>query len=82
MKLKQWLLSLVKKLQIKKKYKHILELQSRITELEKINNILLNNMTTGGGITEKIKKITPRPFLHGISFHLAEHCNLNCFSCD
>ncbi|EAJ5185852.1 radical SAM protein, partial [Campylobacter jejuni] len=33
MKLKQWLLSLVKKLQIKKKYKHILELQSRITEL-------------------------------------------------
>ncbi|WP_161969412.1 hypothetical protein [Campylobacter jejuni] len=42
-----------KKLQIKKKYKHILELQSRITELEKINNILLNNMTTkkkGGGV--------------------------------
>lgn len=39
-------------------------------------------MTTGGDITEKIKKITPRPFLHGISFHLAEHCNLNCFSCD
>lgn len=48
-------------------------MQSRITELEKINNILLNNMTTGGGITEKIKKNTPRPFLHGISFHLAEH---------
>ncbi|ENZ0449555.1 radical SAM protein [Campylobacter jejuni] len=57
-------------------------MQSRITELEKINNILLNNMTTGGGITEKIKKITPRPFLNGISFHLAEHCNLNCFSCN
>ncbi|ELH1329559.1 hypothetical protein [Campylobacter jejuni] len=53
MKLKQWLLSLVKKLQTKKKYKHILELQSRITELEKINNILLNNMTTGGGYNRK-----------------------------
>lgn len=58
MKLKQWLLSLVKKLQIKKKYKHILELQSRITELEKINNILLNNMTTGGGYNrKKLKKL-------------------------
>ena len=29
----------------------------------------------------KLRKITPQPYLDFIEFHLAEHCNLGCYSC-
>ena len=32
--------------------------------------------------TEYIKKTTPHAFLGLIDIHLAEHCNLHCYSCD
>ncbi|ENI6369156.1 4Fe-4S cluster-binding domain-containing protein, partial [Campylobacter jejuni] len=82
MQLKKWILSLVKnRRQHEKMQDKILKLENEISNLE--NKILLDGMEGGGwSVLNKIKKITQRPFLHGISFHLAEHCNLNCFSCD
>ncbi|MCW1327688.1 radical SAM protein, partial [Campylobacter jejuni] len=82
--MKKWILSLVKnRRQHEKMQDKILKLENEISNLE--NKILLDGMERergGWSVLNKIKKITQRPFLHGISFHLAEHCNLNCFSCD
>ncbi|MCR6577693.1 4Fe-4S cluster-binding domain-containing protein [Campylobacter insulaenigrae] len=79
--IKRWILSLVKnRRQHEKMEEKINYLENKILNLESEKISLINNM--GGGILNKVKKVTPRPFLHGISVHLAEHCNLNCFSCD
>lgn len=29
-----------------------------------------------------LRKLTPQPFIKKLDINLAEHCNLNCFSCD
>ena len=82
MEIKQWILSLIKNRKQHEKIKDKIKfLENKITELENKNLILSNNIM-GGGVLDKLRKVTPRDYLHGVSFHLAEHCNLNCFSCD
>ena len=51
----------------------------KLTERRQQENALceLNN-----NINQKLKRITPRPRLDRIGFHLVDHCNLNCKSCD
>ncbi|PZT47185.1 hypothetical protein B6S12_10405 [Helicobacter valdiviensis] len=57
----------------------ILLLEAKIAKLENTCKKLIND---NRGYINKLKKVTPKPNLHFIAIHLAEHCNLNCFSCD
>lgn len=51
-----------------------------INSLIHINNLeKLNNITES--ISYRIRKTTPQPYLYVVDFHIAEHCNLNCYSC-
>lgn len=44
-------------------------------EINKLNIEVFNN------INHAIKRTTPQAYLKSIDIHLADHCNLNCFSC-
>lgn len=53
------------------------QLQPDFKTLIKENNKRINQQ-----YNEKLKRITPRPYLEYIGFHLVDHCNLNCRCCD
>ncbi|WP_290881733.1 radical SAM protein, partial [Helicobacter sp.] len=53
-------------------------LKKSIQDLKAQNNLLTNqNITT----RNSLYKLTPQAYLKLVEIHLAEHCNLNCFSC-
>ncbi|WP_273212820.1 4Fe-4S cluster-binding domain-containing protein [Helicobacter rodentium] len=90
---KLWILSLLKNAKQHQKIKARLEilenqnihltiqnqhLEKSIQTLKEQNKILSNqNVAT----IHSLHKLTPQAYLKLIEIHLAEHCNLNCFSC-
>lgn len=56
----------------------ILELTKQNTDLKNANDILQKSNEQA---ISYLQKLTPQPFLKLIEIHLAESCNLNCFSC-
>lgn len=90
---KLWILSLLKNAKQHQKIKAKLEilenqninltiqnqyLEKSIQTLKEQNKILSNqNVST----IHSLHKLTPQAYLKLIEIHLAEHCNLNCFSC-
>lgn len=56
----------------------ILELTKQNTDLKNTNDILQKSNEQA---ISYLQKLTPQPFLQLIEIHLAESCNLNCFSC-
>ena len=59
--------------------KNINDLSSEINNLK--NSIKKDLYNDQRKIENYLRKITPRPYLDFIEFHLAEHCNLGCYSC-
>ncbi|MDE7175183.1 MAG: 4Fe-4S cluster-binding domain-containing protein [Helicobacter sp.] len=90
---KLWILSLFKNAKQHQKIKSKLHLtEQKLQNLEKIiqdsktqiqrleqqnENLILQNNATHN----KLIKLTPQAYLKLVEIHLAEHCNLNCFSC-
>uniref|UniRef100_UPI002607C805 radical SAM protein n=1 Tax=Helicobacter sp. UBA3407 TaxID=1946588 RepID=UPI002607C805 len=68
-----WILSLFKNAKQHQKIK------ARLQQLEQQNKDLIFQNNTQ---KNALKKLTPQAFLRKIEIHLAEHCNLNCFSCN
>ena len=56
----------------------ILELTKQNTDLKNANDILQKSNEQA---ISYLQKLTPQPCLQLIEIHLAESCNLNCFSC-
>ena len=56
----------------------ILELTKQNADLKNANDILQKSNEQA---ISYLQKLTPQPFLKLIEIHLAESCNLNCFSC-
>ncbi|WP_367279569.1 MULTISPECIES: 4Fe-4S cluster-binding domain-containing protein [Helicobacter] len=54
-------------------------LYNSIQELKTQNKLLINQNTN---LRNSLYKLTPQAYLRLIEIHLAEHCNLNCFSCN
>lgn len=91
---KLWILSLFKNAKQHQKIKSKLHLtEQKLQNLEKIiqdsktqiqrleqqnENLILRNNATHN----KLIKLTPQAYLKLVEIHLAEHCNLNCFSCN
>lgn len=56
-----------------------IKLKRKKSRFEKIEKLIQNKEAI---FDAKIKRITPRPYLDSIGFHLVDHCNLNCKCCD
>ncbi len=52
-----------------------------LIELNEIKNYIIYTNNKIDNYYNKIKKLTPKTHIDFIEIHLAEHCNLNCFSC-
>ncbi|TLD85767.1 4Fe-4S cluster-binding domain-containing protein [Helicobacter sp. MIT 05-5294] len=84
---KRWILSLVKNSKQHQKLKTKLqEVESLYQDSkEKIRQLEIQNKDFKNrfhALESKIHKLTPQAYLNAIEIHLAEHCNLNCFSCN
>ncbi|TLD88710.1 4Fe-4S cluster-binding domain-containing protein [Helicobacter sp. MIT 05-5294] len=91
---KRWILSLVKNSKQHQKLKaELAQLQINLdsTQLKlldsiKQNQILQNQLKSQESKIKlqdsKLTKLTPQSYLRILEIHLAEHCNLNCFSCN
>ncbi|MBD5165660.1 radical SAM protein, partial [Helicobacter sp.] len=59
--------------------KSIQDSKIQIQKLEQQNkNIISHNNAQNNAL----RKLTPQAYLKLVEIHLAEHCNLNCFSCN
>ncbi|WP_232473641.1 hypothetical protein [Brachyspira murdochii] len=65
---------------------YLLEINNLNNKLEQINNkinIVEGNISNNYlDLYTKIKRLTPQPYIDFVEIHLAEHCNLNCYSCN
>ncbi|MEI0670056.1 radical SAM protein [Brachyspira pulli] len=57
---------------------YLLEIKNINIKLENVENNINNKYLV---LYNKIKKTTPKTNIDFIEIHLAEHCNLNCYSC-
>lgn len=57
----------------------ILELTKQNTDLKNANDIL---QKSNEQTISYLQKLTPQAYLNQVEIHLAESCNLNCFSCN
>lgn len=67
-------------LSLEQQNKHLIQdSKMQIQALESQNKHLIaqNNITNN-----TLRKLTPQAYLKLVEIHLAEHCNLNCFSCN
>lgn len=83
---KLWILSLLKNAKQHQKIKFKLqEIEQKLQNLEKIiqnSKMQIQTLESQNNITNnKLRKLTPQTYLKLVEIHLAEHCNLNCFSC-
>ncbi|TLD88663.1 4Fe-4S cluster-binding domain-containing protein [Helicobacter sp. MIT 05-5294] len=83
---KRWILSLVKNSKQHQKLKTKLqEVESLYQDSkEKIRQLEIQNKDFKNrfhALESKVNKLTPQVYLRILEIHLAEHCNLNCFSC-
>ena len=56
-----------------------IKLKRKKSKFDRIEKLIQNKEAI---FDTKIKRITPRPYLDSIGFHLVDHCNLNCKCCD
>ncbi|WP_300759362.1 radical SAM protein [uncultured Brachyspira sp.] len=58
-------------------------IDSKLEEINNRINVIDNNLHNNYiDLYRKIRRVTPQPCINFVEIHLAEHCNLNCYSCN
>ena len=61
----------------------IINIDSKLEEINNRINVIDNNLHNNYiDLYRKIRRVTPQPCINFVEIHLAEHCNLNCYSCN
>ncbi|MCH5322196.1 MAG: hypothetical protein J1E31_01265 [Helicobacter sp.] len=82
----QWIMSLFKnRAQHRKMQNSIQELRGELAHIRETQNLYYQEINSlkqeNNGLRNSLRKLTPQANLSFVEIHLAEHCNLNCFSC-